>query len=142
VKRWVLPAGWGVAVAAVLAAVAFPPPVSSVSGARWFVVANTHYGLSLAAAFAVFGLVYLALARAWQNRWFWRAGSGHLLLMVVGSVLIRFPSWLFGGDAKVGFSELNRISALGYSLTLLGLALFLTALAASVVSWRQSRQAA
>ena len=115
-------------------------PVPGAVGADVFYVrTGFHYSLSLAGMLAIFAIVYgvLAMVRARYRRWM---GYAHLALSAGGALLILSPAQFVAMTADASLDPLaafdiwNRVSAVGYAMTLGGMAMFVAVL---VDAWRR-----
>ncbi len=99
-----------------------------------------HYSLGLAGMLALFAIVYgvFALRRAWYRGWM---GYAHLALSAGGALLILSPALFvalladWSSDPLAAFNIWNGVSAIGYAMTLAGVAMFVAVL---IDTWRRS----
>ncbi len=137
--RWLLPLSWGAATALVMWFGALEAPSRGrvspefSEHATYYVVAHSHYVLSIGLAFAAFALIYVLLSGLFDrppHRWL---GYLHLFVMAAGVALIFSPQYLLrfssprrgvDVDPVAMFAQLNRLSSAGYLVSLASLIVF------------------
>jgi cytochrome c oxidase subunit 1 len=98
----------------------------------YYVVAHFHYVLSLGAVFAIFGGFYYWLPKMSGKMYSEVLGKLHFFLMFIGVNLVFFPQHFLGLDGMPrripdytpAFAEWNKISTIGYMITVAGVAVF------------------
>jgi len=114
------------------------PPVPAGPGGydTYYVVVHRSWSLSLPAAFALFGALYLGMTSAFPVRLRPALGWIHLAVMSIGAALAKTPqvalAWIGlprpDEDSVRAFRLWNGAAAFGYALMAVGLLLFLWAL--------------
>src|SRR6202790_2647445 len=110
----------------------------------YFVIAHFHYVLSLGAVFPIFGGFYYWFPKMSGYLYNERLGTIHFWITFVGVNIIFFPQHFLGlqgmprrtVDYPVAFEYWNRISSIGYAITLVGLVVFLLVLIEAAVRRR------
>jgi len=100
-----------------------------------------HYSLGLAGMLSIFAILYgvLALAGARYRGWM---GYTHLAFSAGGALLILSPALFvalladWSSDPLAAFRVWNGVSAIGYAMTLAGVAMFAVVL---TDTWRRSK---
>jgi cytochrome c oxidase subunit 1 len=111
--------------------------------ATYYVVARSHYEMSLGAVFLLFAGVYAAFDLVFPLSYSRVLGWVHVLAMIVGVVLISLPSALLrlaqaplrGADPTAIFATFNAFSTVGYVFTLLGIVAFVLLLLDVLRRW-------
>ncbi|MBS0297038.1 MAG: cbb3-type cytochrome c oxidase subunit I [Proteobacteria bacterium] len=158
-RRWfTFPATWLAVAIMSCGATALPisPVADGAAGGAYsvqetyYVVAHGHYVLSLFGAFAVFALAYAVV-------WGWlhlprrpRLGWAHLILFTLGVTVIFCPQVVLGWqgmpkryvDYPAVFKFWNRVSSVGYLITLVALVPFLAVLVLALKDLWARRRAA
>jgi cytochrome c oxidase subunit I len=109
-----------------------PASPASNSAMTYFVLAQTHYSVSLTVAFLAFAAIYFVLERVARlriRRWL---GQAHFWAMFIGVNLIMLPALLArfeglrspDGDLATTFERYDAISLAGYVATLAGVVVF------------------
>ncbi|MDB5441420.1 MAG: ctaD, partial [Caulobacteraceae bacterium] len=112
----------------------------------YYVVAHFHYVLSLGAVFAIFAGFYYWFEKMWgvkYNEWL---GNLHFIFMFIGVNVVFFPQHFLGlqgmprriVDYSAAFTLWNRVSSIGYVITLVGVAFFLLVLIEAAVRRRKA----
>jgi cytochrome c oxidase subunit 1 len=112
----------------------------------YYVVAHFHYVLSLGAVFAIFAGFYYWFEKMWGVKYNEFLGATHFWITFVGVNLIFFPQHFLGlqgmprryVDYPVAFSLWNKVSSIGYMITVVGVAFFLAVLVEAAVRRRQA----
>jgi cytochrome c oxidase subunit 1 len=112
----------------------------------YYVVAHFHYVLSLGAVFAIFAGFYYWFEKMWGVKYNEFLGATHFWIMFVGVNLVFFPQHFLGlqgmprryVDYPVAFSYWNKISSIGYAITLVGVGVFLLVLIEAAVRRRKA----
>ncbi len=146
--RFALPVFWAAAaglvrlVGAPLRTTAHTLPVPGAVGADVsYVRTGFHYSLSLAGMLTVFAIAYgvFAVRRVRYRGWM---GYANLALSAGGALAILSPAVFVGlladgsRDPLAAFRVWNGVSAVGYAMTLAGLAMFVLVL---IDAWRRRR---
>jgi cytochrome c oxidase subunit 1 len=112
----------------------------------YYVVAHFHYVLSLGAVFAIFAGFYYWFEKMWGVKYNEFLGAVHFWITFVGVNLIFFPQHFLGlqgmprryVDYPVAFSYWNKVSSIGYAITLVGVFVFLAVLLEAAVRRRKA----
>jgi cytochrome c oxidase subunit 1 len=112
----------------------------------YYVVAHFHYVLSLGAVFAIFAGFYYWFEKMWGVKYREWLGVAHFWITFVGVNLIFFPQHFLGlqgmprryVDYPTGFAYWNKVSSIGYAITLVGVAVFLLVLLDAMVFRRKA----
>jgi len=112
----------------------------------YYVVAHFHYVLSLGAVFAIFAGFYYWFEKMWGVKYREWMGATHFWITFVGVNLIFFPQHFLGLqgmprryiDYPEGFAFWNKVSSIGYAITLVGLVVFFLMLLEAMVSRRKA----
>jgi cytochrome c oxidase subunit 1 len=112
----------------------------------YYVVAHFHYVLSLGAVFAIFAGFYYWIPKMSGYRYNGFLGGLHFWIMFVGVNVIFFPQHFLGLqgmprryiDYPEAFEYWNRISSIGYVITLAGVLVFLIMLAEMFIVRRKA----
>src|ERR671921_144713 len=98
----------------------------------YYVVAHFHYVLSLGAIFAIFAGFYYWFAKMSGRMYNELLGKLHFFIMFVGVNMVFFPQHFLGLDGMPrripdytpAYTDWNRISTIGYMITIAGVAIF------------------
>jgi cytochrome c oxidase subunit 1 len=112
----------------------------------YYVVAHFHYVLSLGAVFAIFAGFYYWFEKMWGVKYNEAIGAAHFWVTFVGVNVIFFPQHFLGLQGMVrryvdypeAFTYWNRVSSIGYVITLVGVGLFLLMLAEAAIRRRKA----
>src|SRR5471032_2379313 len=112
----------------------------------YYVVAHFHYVLSLGAVFAIFAGFYYWFEKMWGVKYREWLGALHFWITFVGVNVIFFPQHFLGlqgmprryVDYPEGFAFWNKVSSIGYAITLVGVFVFLAVLIDAMVSRRKA----
>src|ERR1700712_5956448 len=112
----------------------------------YYVVAHFHYVLSLGAVFAIFAGFYYWFEKMWGVKYREWLGCLHFWITFVGVNLIFFPQHFLGLqgmprryiDYPDGFAFWNKVSSIGYAITLVGVFVFLAVLIDAMVFRRKA----
>src|SRR5476649_2275906 len=112
----------------------------------YYVVAHFHYVLSLGAVFAIFAGFYYWFEKMWGVKYREWLGALHFWITFVGVNVIFFPQHFLGlqgmprryVDYPEGFAFWNKVSSIGYAITLVGVAVFLLVLIDAMVFRRKA----
>jgi cytochrome c oxidase subunit I len=112
----------------------------------YYVVAHFHYVLSLGAVFAIFAGFYYWFEKMWGVKYNEFLGATHFWIMFVGVNLVFFPQHFLGLqgmprryiDYPEAFTLWNKVSSLGYAITLVGMAVFFIMLVEAAVRRRKA----
>jgi cytochrome c oxidase subunit 1 len=112
----------------------------------YYVVAHFHYVLSLGAVFAIFAGFYYWFEKMWGVKYREWLGATHFWITFVGVNLIFFPQHFLGlqgmprryVDYPTGFAYWNKVSSIGYAITLVGVGVFLLVLLDAMVFRRKA----
>ena len=112
----------------------------------YYVVAHFHYVLSLGAVFAIFAGFYYWFEKMWGVKYREWLGAVHFWITFVGVNLIFFPQHFLGlqgmprryVDYPDGFAYWNKVSSIGYAITLVGVFVFLAVLIDAMVFRRKA----
>jgi cytochrome c oxidase subunit 1 len=112
----------------------------------YYVVAHFHYVLSLGAVFAIFAGFYYWFEKMWGVKYREWLGALHFWITFVGVNVIFFPQHFLGlqgmprryVDYPEGFAYWNKVSSIGYVITLVGVGVFLLVLIDAMVFRRKA----
>jgi cytochrome c oxidase subunit 1 len=112
----------------------------------YYVVAHFHYVLSLGAVFAIFAGFYYWFEKMWGVKYREWLGAAHFWITFVGVNLIFFPQHFLGlqgmprryVDYPEAFTYWNKVSSIGYVVTLVGVGVFLMVLLDAMVFRRRA----
>jgi cytochrome c oxidase subunit 1 len=112
----------------------------------YYVVAHFHYVLSLGAVFAIFAGFYYWFEKMWGVKYNEFLGATHFWIMFVGVNLIFFPQHFLGLqgmprryiDYPDAFSYWNKVSSIGYAITLVAMAVFFIVLLEAAIRRRKA----
>ena len=112
----------------------------------YYVVAHFHYVLSLGAVFAIFAGFYYWFEKMWGVKYNEFLGATHFWITFIGVNLIFFPQHFLGlqgmprryVDYPEAFSYWNKVSSIGYVITLVGTCVFLLMLLESAIRRRKA----
>ncbi|MBS0361028.1 MAG: cbb3-type cytochrome c oxidase subunit I, partial [Proteobacteria bacterium] len=112
----------------------------------YYVVAHFHYVLSLGAVFAIFAGFYYWFEKMWGVKYREWLGALHFWVMFIGVNVIFFPQHFLGLqgmprryiDYPEGFAFWNKVSSIGYAITLVGVGIFLLVLIDAMVFRRKA----
>jgi len=112
----------------------------------YYVVAHFHYVLSLGAVFAIFAGFYYWFEKMWGVKYREALGAAHFWITFVGVNLIFFPQHFLGlqgmprryVDYPEAYAYWNKVSSLGYVVTLVGVGVFLLVLLDAMVFRRKA----
>src|SRR5476651_1897415 len=112
----------------------------------YYVVAHFHYVLSLGAVFAIFAGFYYWFEKMWGVKYREWLGALHFWITFVGVNVIFFPQHFLGlqgmprryVDYPDGFAFWNKVSSIGYAITLVGVAVFLLVLIDAMIFRRKA----
>jgi len=112
----------------------------------YYVVAHFHYVLSLGAVFAIFAGFYYWFEKIWGVKYREWLGALHFWITFVGVNLIFFPQHFLGLqgmprryiDYPDAFAYWNKISTIGYVVTVVGVAVFLIMLLEAAIFRRKA----
>src|SRR6201991_2928159 len=112
----------------------------------YYVVAHFHYVLSLGAVFAIFAGFYYWFEKMWGVKYREWLGVLHFWITFVGVNVIFFPQHFLGlqgmprryVDYPEGFAYWNKVSSIGYAITLVGVGVFLVVLIDAMVFRRKA----
>jgi cytochrome c oxidase subunit 1 len=112
----------------------------------YYVVAHFHYVLSLGAVFAIFAGFYYWFEKMWGVKYREWLGALHFWITFVGVNVIFFPQHFLGlqgmprryVDYPEGFAYWNKVSSIGYAITLVGVGVFLVVLIDAMVFRRKA----
>jgi cytochrome c oxidase subunit 1 len=112
----------------------------------YYVVAHFHYVLSLGAVFAIFAGFYYWFEKMWGVKYNEFLGATHFWIMFVGVNLVFFPQHFLGLqgmprryiDYPEAFSYWNKVSSIGYAITLVGMVVFFIVLIEAAVRRRKA----
>ena len=98
----------------------------------YYVVAHFHYVLSLGAIFSIFAGFYYWFPKMSGRMYNELLGKLHFFIMFVGVNMVFFPMHFLGLDGMPrripdytpAFAEWNKISTIGYMITVVGVAIF------------------
>jgi len=111
----------------------------------YYVVAHFHYVLSLGAVFAIFAGFYYWFEKIFGVKYREWLGALHFWITFVGVNLIFFPQHFLGlqgmprryVDYPEAFAFWNKVSSIGYAITLVGVGVFLIMLLEAMVMRRK-----
>jgi len=112
----------------------------------YYVVAHFHYVLSLGAVFAIFAGFYYWFEKMWGVKYNEFLGAVHFWIMFIGVNLIFFPQHFLGlqgmprryVDYPDAFALWNKVSSIGYAITLVAMAVFFIMLIEAAVRRRKA----
>ncbi len=112
----------------------------------YYVVAHFHYVLSLGAVFAIFAGFYYWFEKMWGVKYREWLGVVHFWITFVGVNLIFFPQHFLGlqgmprryVDYPDAFAYWNKVSTIGYLITLVGVGVFLLVLIDAMIFRRKA----
>src|SRR5690242_485016 len=112
----------------------------------YYVVAHFHYVLSLGAVFGLFAGFYYWFEKIFGVKYREWLGALHFWITFVGVNLIFFPQHFLGlqgmprryVDYPEGFAYWNKVSSIGYAITLVGLIVFFLMLLEAMVARRKA----
>ena len=112
----------------------------------YYVVAHFHYVLSLGAVFAIFAGFYYWFEKMWGVKYRESLGALHFWITFIGVNMIFFPQHFLGlqgmarryVDYPDGFAYWNKVSSVGYAITLVGVFVFLAMLIDAIVERRRA----
>ena len=112
----------------------------------YYVVAHFHYVLSLGAVFAIFAGFYYWFEKMWGVKYREWLGALHFWITFIGVNVIFFPQHFLGlqgmprryVDYPEGFAFWNKVSSIGYVITLVGVGVFLLVLLDAMVFRRKA----
>jgi cytochrome c oxidase subunit 1 len=112
----------------------------------YYVVAHFHYVLSLGAVFAIFAGFYYWFEKMWGVKYNEFLGCAHFWITFVGVNLIFFPQHFLGLqgmprryiDYPDAFAYWNKVSSIGYVVTVAGVVIFLILLAEAAIRRRKA----
>src|SRR6201985_2807535 len=112
----------------------------------YYVVAHFHYVLSLGAVFAIFGGFYYWFEKIFGVKYREWLGALHFWITFIGVNLVFFPMHFLGlqgmprryVDYPEGFAFWNKVSSIGYVITLVGVGVFLLVLIDAMVFRRKA----
>jgi cytochrome c oxidase subunit I len=112
----------------------------------YYVVAHFHYVLSLGAVFAIFAGFYYWFEKMWGVKYREWLGALHFWITFVGVNVIFFPQHFLGlqgmprryVDYPEGFAFWNKVSSIGYAITLVGVGVFIIVLLDAMVFRRKA----
>jgi cytochrome c oxidase subunit I len=112
----------------------------------YYVVAHFHYVLSLGAVFAIFAGFYYWFEKMWGVKYNEFLGCLHFWITFVGVNVVFFPQHFLGMqgmprrivDYPQAFAFWNKISSIGYEITLAGIVVFLIMLAEAAIRRRKA----
>jgi len=112
----------------------------------YYVVAHFHYVLSLGAVFAIFAGFCYWFEKIWGVKYREWLGVTHFWITFLGVNLIFFPMHFLGLqgmprryiDYPEAFAFWNKVSSLGYAITVIGVLIFLVMLLEAIVSRRKA----
>jgi len=112
----------------------------------YYVVAHFHYVLSLGAVFAIFAGFYYWFEKMWGVKYNEFLGATHFWIMFIGVNLVFFPQHFLGlqgmprryVDYPEAFSYWNKVSSIGYAITLVGMVVFFIMLIEAAVRRRKA----
>ncbi|WP_406720506.1 cbb3-type cytochrome c oxidase subunit I [Thioclava litoralis] len=120
-------------------------PVDINHAGTYFVVAHSHYVMSLGAIFALFGGLYFWIGKMSGRNYPEWAGQLHFWLMFLGTNLTFFPQQILGQegmprrilDYPDQFALLNQLSSIGAFLSFFSFLLFLGIILWTVLAGRR-----
>src|SRR6202161_2307106 len=112
----------------------------------YYVVAHFHYVLSLGAVFAIFAGFYYWFEKIWGVKYREWLGALHFWITFIGVNVIFFPQHFLGlqgmprryVDYPEAFAFWNKVSSIGYAITLVGVGVFLLVLLEAMVVRRKA----
>jgi cytochrome c oxidase subunit 1 len=112
----------------------------------YYVVAHFHYVLSLGAVFAIFAGFYYWFEKIFGVKYREWLGVAHFWVMFVGVNLVFFPQHFLGlqgmprryVDYPEAFTLWNKVSSIGYAITVVGVLIFLVMLLEAMIVRRKA----
>jgi cytochrome c oxidase subunit 1 len=112
----------------------------------YYVVAHFHYVLSLGAIFSIFAGFYYWFPKMSGRMYNELLGKLHFFLMFVGVNVIFFPMHFLGLDGMPrripdytpAFAGWNKVSTIGYMITIAGVAIFFVNLLISLTAGKKA----
>jgi cytochrome c oxidase subunit 1 len=112
----------------------------------YYVVAHFHYVLSLGAVFAIFGGFYYWFEKIFGVKYREWLGAVHFWITFIGVNLVFFPMHFLGLqgmprryiDYPDAFAFWNKVSSIGYVVTLVGVGVFMIVLLEAMVARRKA----
>jgi cytochrome c oxidase subunit 1 len=112
----------------------------------YYVVAHFHYVLSLGAVFAIFGGFYYWFPKMSGRMYNELLGKLHFFIMFIGVNMVFFPQHFLGLDGMPrripdytpAFAYWNKISTIGYMITIAGVAIFFVNILWSLVAGKKA----
>jgi cytochrome c oxidase subunit 1 len=112
----------------------------------YYVVAHFHYVLSLGAVFAIFAGFYYWFEKMWGVKYREWLGATHFWITFIGVNIIFFPQHFLGlqgmprryVDYPEAFAYWNKVSSIGYAITVVGVFVFLVMLIDAIVERRKA----
>src|ERR1700761_818228 len=112
----------------------------------YYVVAHFHYVLSLGAVFAIFAGFYYWFEKMWGVKYNEFLGATHFWITFVGVNLVFFPQHFLGLqgmprryiDYPEAFTLWNKVSSIGYAITLVAMVVFFIMLIEAAVRRRKA----
>jgi cytochrome c oxidase subunit 1 len=112
----------------------------------YYVVAHFHYVLSLGAVFAIFAGFYYWFEKMWGVKYREWLACLHFWITFVGVNVIFFPQHFLGlqgmprryVDYPEGFAFWNKVSSIGYAITLVGVGVFIVVLLDAMIFRRKA----
>jgi len=112
----------------------------------YYVVAHFHYVLSLGAVFAIFAGFYYWFEKIFGVKYREWLGNLHFWVMFIGVNLVFFPQHFLGLqgmprryiDYPEAFTLWNKVSSLGYAITVVGVGIFMLVLLDAMIFRRKA----